>query len=101
MPDSRWFPTTEQMKDPVALERTLRQVLTQHYALQDEVNRMKAAGAGAATGASAGASKGAPPGSGPSDTMLLGLRVAPVDSETLADGAALKWNKAQGNFEFS
>jgi hypothetical protein len=88
------------MKDPVALERTLRQVLTQHYALQDEVNRMKAAGAGAGAGA-AKASKGAPPGSGPSDTMLLGLRVAPVDSETLADGAALKWNKAQGNFEFS
>lgn len=89
----RWFPTVEQLKDPAAIELTFRQVLTQLYALTDRL--------AAVEGAKSGAPAGPPPGNGPSDTMLLGLRVQPVDASTLADGATLQYDKAAGNFKFA
>src|ERR1700674_2816802 len=92
----RWYPSREQLKDPEATHRTLKQVLDQHYALVDRINAMAATQAQPAAGAPAGP----PAGSGPADTMLLGLRVAPVDTQTLADGAVLTFSKANGNFRF-
>jgi hypothetical protein len=93
---TRWYPTTEQLKDPASLQNAFRQLLEQHYALQDHVTNLtnqipKPAGK---------APSGPPPGCGPTDTQLLGLRVLPVDTNTLANGAALKWNKSQGNLSF-
>ena len=100
---SRWYPTTAQLGDTSALERTLRQVLTQHYALVDRVNAMEAGGAAKGKEASTGAKAAGPfpPGSGPADSYLLGLPVTPVDVETLADGATLKYVAKQRTFTFS
>ena len=93
----RWFPTRQQLGDPGALERSFRQLLTQHYDLQDKFDALHAKVHAPASPAESGP----PPGSGPTDTQLLGLRVAPVDVQTLADGAALKFDKKSGNFRFS
>jgi hypothetical protein len=95
--DSRWFPSKEQLKDPVKLERSFRQLLSQHYDLQDRFSALHAQ----VQDQSSKQSSGPPPGSGPTDSMILGLRVAPVDVQTLADGAALKFSKKDGNFKFS
>lgn len=72
-----------------------KQVLDQHYRLVDEFERYKRDNPPKPAGAN-----GAPPGTGPADTMLLGLRVAPVDTRTLADGTKLTYVKAAGNFQF-
>jgi hypothetical protein len=96
---SRWYPTSSQLKDPEWTERSFRQMLKQHYDLQDQVNGMREQMASDTRGR--GKKPDAPPpGSGPSDSMLLGLRVAPVDSATLADGTTLTYVKAAGNFQF-
>jgi hypothetical protein len=92
----RWFPSASQLKDPSALERSFRQLLTQHYDLQDRFTALHAK-VNSPTDAK---SSGPPPGSGPFDSMILGLRVVPVDVKTLTNGAALKFNKATGNFSF-
>jgi hypothetical protein len=97
---SHWYPVGEQLKDASSLQRTFKQVLDQLYALQDQHDKLKEAHS--ALQAKVGATQGGPPpGSGPSDSMLLGLRVAPVDTQTLANGATLKFVKASGNFQFS
>lgn len=91
--NSRWQPTIEQVKTPEALHRTLKQVLEQHYALQDRFNDLHARVKSSESAA------GAP--QGPATTKLLGLNVEPVDTQALADGAALKFVKARGTFRFS
>jgi hypothetical protein len=88
---ARWFPTVEQLKDPAATERVFRQVLTQLYTLTDRLNAMGSAPAKPAAAA---------PSNGPTDSMLVGLHVAPVDTSTLADGATLQYDKAAGNLKF-
>lgn len=93
--NQRWYPSKEQLKDPDAVERSFRQLLTQHYDLQDRFAALHAKVHG-----SASAPQGPPPGSGPTDSMILGLRVAPVDTQTLADGTKLTWVKKDGNFQF-
>jgi len=93
----RWYPTQQQLK-PENLERTIRQMLAQHYDLQDQLD---AAREQLAKPQLAPSKSGTPPGSGPADSMLLGLRVAPVDTASLADGATLKFSKKNGNFSFS
>jgi len=93
---SRWFPTKDQLADPEKLLSTMRQVLQQHYALVDDFAKYRKENPPKAP-----APSGPPPGSGPTDSMLLGLRVAPVDVNTLANGATLKFVKAAGNFQFS
>jgi len=95
MPQSRWYPTTAQLKDPSSLERTMRQVLEQHYALQDRYDALAAK-----VNAPTTAPQGPPPGCGPTDSQICGLFVAPVDPKALADGAKLTWTKATGNFVF-
>ena len=97
---SRWYPAADQLKDPVASARTLKQVLDQLYALQDSHAALTAQVGASATGAGKGASA-SPPGSGPTATQLCGLRVAPINTDTLANGATLKYNKANGNFEIA
>lgn len=90
----RWYPTPDQIKrDP---ERVIRQVLKQHYDLLDRHEALLAR-----VNAPQTKPTGPPPGSGPTDTMLCGLRVEPVDSRTLANGATLKWVAADGRFKFS
>jgi len=94
---SRFFPTLSQVSTPEALERTLRQVLTQHYTLVDQHNALKAQ---VNSPDPPPKGKGFPPGSGPADSMICGLRVLPVDVQTLANGATLKWNAKAGLFYF-
>lgn len=97
---SRWYPTISQLKDASATHRAFKQMLDQFYSLQDQHNALLKDHA--ALQAKVGEKQsGPPPGSGPSDTMLLGLHVAPVDVQTLANGATLKFNKSSGNFGFS
>lgn len=93
-PSGRWYPSSSQLKDAPSTEQAFRRLLDMHYdlveshtALQGQVKP-------------AGKTEGPPPGSGPTDTMLLGLRVVPVDVSTLANGATLKWNRTKGQFEF-
>lgn len=98
---NRWYPHADQLKDPQTTQRALKQVLDQLYMLQDQHETLQASHAElqGKVGASA-KMEGPPAGSGPADTQLLGLRVAPVDTNTLANGATLKFNKSNGNFEF-
>lgn len=93
----RWYPSTEQLKDPRDVAAAFKQLLDQHYALQDAHAALQAKMAAP----SAAAPAGPPPGSGPTDSQLLGLHVAPIDTQSLADGATLKFVKASGNFQFS
>jgi hypothetical protein len=95
MPQSRWYPTTQQLKDPSALERSFRQLLEQHYALQDAHDALVAK-----VNAPVSKPTGPPPGSGPTDTQICGLFVAPIDANSLADGTKLTYVKAQGQFVF-
>jgi hypothetical protein len=90
---SKWFPSTSQLADPNSLQQVFQQVLTQHYALQEQVAKMtpNTSGAAAPTAAS----------DTPAGTKLAGLYVSPVDTQTLADGATLKFDKKAGNFKFS
>ena len=95
---SRWYPSKAQLGDPAAMERAMRQLLNQHYALQDKhdalLARVNSMGQSGERGPF-------PAGSGPTDTILLGLHVGPADTSTLANGATLKYVKASGNFQFS
>lgn len=84
----RWFPTTNQLDTPEKLERAFRQVLEQHYSLVDR------------TAKPTSHEVGAPEGQGPSNTKFLGLNVVPIDTNTLANGAVLKYDKVNGNFFF-
>lgn len=98
--NSRWFPSKSQLRDPEEAERAFRQMLTQHYALQQQVDELKAQLAASQSASAAAPASGSPPGSGPADTQLLGLRVLPIDSSQLPNGATLKWNAATKNFSF-
>lgn len=99
MAESRWFPTSNQLKEPGAIERAFRQLLIQHYTLVDQHNTL--ANKVGTLAAKSQPRSGPPPGSGPTDSMLLGLPVTPVDSQTLTDGATLKFSKKTGTFTFS
>jgi hypothetical protein len=90
---ARWFPSKEELSTPEKLERSFRQMLTQHYSLVDRTSAPQPPPSNTT-------SSGPPPGSGPADSMLLGLRVLPVDTQTLADGVKLTFVKKDGNFQF-
>lgn len=91
---ARWFPTVEQLSTPEKAEQTLRQVLTQFYALTDRLAALEGSKPAAA------APSGPPPGSGPTDSMICGLRVQPIDTNTLNNGAILTYDKPSGQFKF-
>lgn len=90
---SRWFPSSAQLADPNSLQQVMQQILTKHYALQDHVEKLM--NAPASTAAAPAASDT------PAGTKILGLHVAPVDTQTLDDGAMLKFDKKAGNFRFT
>ena len=94
---SHWYPTPDQLADPKTTANALRVVLDQFYALQDAHDKLKASH----EALQAKVSADPPSGSGPSDSMILGLRISPVDVQTLTDGATLKFSKSNGNFHFS
>jgi hypothetical protein len=59
MQGNRWYPSKDQLSSPEMLERSFRQLLSQHYELQDKFDAM------AATASPASASPtaiGKPPG---------------------------------------
>lgn len=101
---SRWYPTRQQLRDPVYLERSFRQTLVQQYAMQDRLAKLEEqmANQGQNRNQNPGTGSGSsfPPGSGPADSMLLGLPVSPADTSTLVDGTKLTFVKAQGVFKF-
>lgn len=96
----RWQPTHTQLDTPEKMAIAFKQLLTQHYALVDA----HAATAQALTEAQAKLATpppNPPRGLGPADTVLLGIPVAPVDTQQLATGATLKYDKVNGRFAFS
>jgi hypothetical protein len=88
-----------QLRNPKETRAALKQVLDQFYSLQDQHNALQKSHAELLAKSSEKPS-GPPPGSGPTDTQLLGLFVEPVDTNSLANGATLKFNKARGIFSF-
>lgn len=96
---SHWYPTTTQLKDPQSMFLVMKQTLDQLYALQDRHDALQKSHT--ELQAKVGEKKtGSPPGSGPADTQLCGLFVEPVDTNSMANGATLKYNKARGTFSF-
>lgn len=79
----------------------LRFAFEQLYSLHDEHEKTKAELAQAKQQVSqltAKLSGPYPQGSGPIDTLILGLPVQPIDTNTLADGTTIKWEKKSGSF---
>jgi hypothetical protein len=97
---SHYYPTPDQLKDPHATARSLRVILDQFYSLQDQHDALKKSHEDLLAKSSTSATT-PPPGSGPTDSMLLGLHIVPIDTLNLANGATLKFSKANGNFIFS
>ena len=91
----RWYPSKQQLDTPEKSQAAIRRVLDLHYQLQDAHNDLKSQIAAPAGGKSNVTS------SSPTSQQLLGLPVAPVNTQSLADGATLKWSKANGHFTFS
>jgi len=96
-PQSRWYPSADQLKDPATTQRAMKQVLDQLYSLQDQHSALQASHAALQSKVAASTPAEV---NGPANTKLLGLNVAPVDTNSLANGATLKYNKATGNFSF-
>lgn len=94
---SRWYPTASQLKTPESLERSVRQVLKQQYALVDRVGQIETTQTAQAGASANGSSSSA---SGPATTQILGLNIAPVDTASLPDGNVLTYVKSAGNFQF-
>jgi hypothetical protein len=94
---SHWYPAIDQVKDPATLQNTLRVVLDQFYALQDAHDALQKSHAELQKQVSNSTTTGA---NGPANTKLLGLNVEPVDVNSLANGAALKYNSKRGTFSF-
>ena len=81
-----WYPSQEQLKDPVSTERSLRRVLQIVYGMR---NVSTVPGAGKS-------------GTGPQSfgSAINGLPVEPFDPTTLTDGTKLTWVAANRRFEF-
>ena len=87
---ARWFPNVGELDTPAKLERAIRQVLEQQYAVADRMTKVEARPPDPQAEAA----------QGPTNTKLCGLDVEPVDTQTLANGATLKYNSARGTFSF-
>lgn len=94
-----YYPTEQELKDPRSTRRVLQQVLKQHYDLArshaealQTVDDLKGQLARV---------RATPTPMGPTNSQILGLPVTPIDTNSLANGATLKWNKATGSFIFS
>jgi hypothetical protein len=87
MAKGNWYPSQQQLKDPVSLERSMRRVLQQVYDIHDKVNAMNVP-----------AKPEKPPANAVS--IINGLPVLPFDPTTLADGTKLTWVAKNRRFEF-
>ena len=92
--NARWYPSSQQLKDPQSTERSLREVLRMFYDLQDKHEALQ-------DQVKNGANKEAvPAGNTASISRLLGLPIEPSDTTQLADGTVLTYVKASRRFEF-
>ena len=83
--------------------RHIRFAFDQLYALHDEHEKTKSALATAQAQVKQLSTKLAgpyPPGAGPTDSVLLGVPVQPIDTNTLADATKLTFDKKNGVFVF-
>lgn len=92
--DTNWYPTEADLKTPKQVRAALQQVLKQHYELMDAHTKLQKVVATIPT-------TPPPANNGPTNTQLLGLPVVPIDTNSLANGATLKWSKATSSFIFS
>jgi hypothetical protein len=102
---AKWYPSSNQLKDPQSTERSFRNLLDMFYQLQDShaalQSHVKQNGAGGAGNGAVGASKEAvPAGNSASITRVLGLPVEPSDTTQLADGTVLTYVAATRSFKF-
>lgn len=92
---THYYPTEKDFESPAKMRAVLQQVLKQHYELVDRHEELKAQVAIQAQ------TPPPPQPNGPTNTLLLGLPVTPIDALSLTNGATLKWDKASGSFKFS
>jgi hypothetical protein len=92
--DIRWYPSSNQLKDPSSTERSFRQLLDMFYSLHDSHTALQS------QVKQNGQPAQAQPTSAASNTRLLGLPVEPSDTTQLADGTVLTYVKATRKFQF-
>jgi len=92
--NSRWYPSSHQLKDPQSTERSFRNLLDMFYQLQDShaelQSKVKQNGKEAVPAQTNTASI----------TRVLGLPVEPSDTTQLADGTVLTYVAATRSFKF-
>ncbi len=97
MAGAKWYPSSEQLKDPQSTERAFREILRMHYALTEQVGtlhkKVDTMPAMAGTKASQVPNTAAV-------TNLLGLPIDPSDTTQLADGTKLTYVAATRSFRF-
>lgn len=98
MSNARWQITPQQAK-PDKLHATLKQVLKMHYDLVDQHAALQKSFADAQ--AQIKTLQNAPPAGGALNSQLLGIQVQPTDTQTLANGATLKYDKPSGTLKIS
>ena len=85
MSKGNWYPSRDELKDQVALERSMRRVLQEVYKLKDKME--------------APATEAAPSKGTSTLSTINGLPVLPFDPSRLADGTKLTWVAAKRRFE--
>lgn len=94
-----YMPTEQDLKTPRGVRAALQQVLKQHYELADAHAKLQAAHA--QTLAQVQKLAAIPPPMGPGNSLILGIPVTPVDTNSLATGASVKWDKPSGSWKVS
>ena len=88
--NSRWYPSSAQLRDPQATERSFRNLLDMFYQLQDSQPQVSQPSQPAASVSTDTASI----------TRLLGLPVQPADTTQLTDATVLTYDKLNRRFNF-
>ena len=94
----RWYPSSDQWKDPASAERTGREILRLHYEMVDQFNEFKSKVK--PPEAPIPSTKPVPSSNSAAVTNILGLPIFPSDTTQLADGTKLTWVAASRRFEF-
>lgn len=92
---AKWYPSSNQLKDPQSTERSFRNLLDMFYQLQDSHAALQQQ-----VKSSSGTPSTSPQTNTASVTRLLGLPVFPSDTTQLADGTVLTYKAAQRAFVF-
>jgi len=92
----RWFPSSQQLKDPESTERAMREVLRLHYETVDQLNELKSK----VKDAPVPTAKPVLSPNSAAVTNILGLPIFPSDTTQLADGTKLTWVAKSRRFEF-